>query len=415
MRSHNTMLGIALGLALIAGDTADRAAAQVSANTALLQIDRLDHVDVFAAEPMVVRHPAGKLFVAGYRRNAEASDLWHSSDDGKSWRRIDFGPAAAGLLGNSDVDLAVSHDGVVYFANMSFDAKLSHGTQIAVASSRDAGESWTWSLLARTQGADRPWVKVAPDGTAHVVWNDGNGVLHTTSRDRGTSWAAASRIHHEGGSSHLAVSRNGSVAVRIIPLSASGNKIHPEAELIAVSRNGGKDWTKHNVPGRRTFRLDGDTSLLPRWVEPIAWDSEGRLHYLWTTPEALWLASSGDAGKTWREWRLLDGGPVRYFPYLAAGENGQLAATWFSGHDNELQAHVASIAVQPNRAAPLIAVGSFRPDAWRGRAEKRTRSTGGEYLAVIVERGVLLVVSPLGDREAQRDGFSVWRFSTPSR
>lgn len=62
---------------------------------------------------------------------------------------------------------------------------------------------------------------VGPTGTAHVIWNGGEGVRYLTSKDDGANWTVGSRIHDQGGSSHLAAGPRGALAVRITPRSAS--------------------------------------------------------------------------------------------------------------------------------------------------------------------------------------------------
>jgi hypothetical protein len=82
-----------------------------------------------------------------------------------------------GAIGNSDVDLAVSPDGTLYFVSMGFDNKASEGKHIAVGVRRNSGNTWHWTMLSKKRFDDRPWVAVEPDGTVHVVWNDGNACL----------------------------------------------------------------------------------------------------------------------------------------------------------------------------------------------------------------------------------------------
>jgi len=43
------------------------------------------------------------------------------------------------------------------------------------------------------KGAGAQVFAIAPDGTAHVIWNDNNGVYHTVSEDGGLTWNASSR------------------------------------------------------------------------------------------------------------------------------------------------------------------------------------------------------------------------------
>jgi hypothetical protein len=139
------------------------------------------------------------------------------------------------------------------FVSMGFDIKAFEGKHIAVGVSRESGNSWRWTMLSKKRFDDRPWIAVEPDGAAHVIWNDGSGVYHSVSRDRGATWSPAQVIHPQGGSGHLAVGPKGELAVRITPASASGNKIEPEVELVAISGDGGNTWEKHSVPGQRIW------------------------------------------------------------------------------------------------------------------------------------------------------------------
>src|SRR5439155_25030904 len=92
---------------------------------------RVEHLDVAGREPMVVEHSDGSLFVAGYGLQPRPT-LWKSRDRGATWTRVDVGSEAQGAIGNSDVDLAVSRDGTLYFVNMFFDRVALEGRQIAV-------------------------------------------------------------------------------------------------------------------------------------------------------------------------------------------------------------------------------------------------------------------------------------------
>jgi hypothetical protein len=304
-----------------------------AASKTLVATERVDHLDRLAREPMVVELSDGTLFVSGYDGDADKSpNLWRSHDRGATWESVNVGGKADAAIGNSDVDLAVSRDDTLYFVVMSFDRKAGEGTRITVGVTKNAGATWSWKILSENRFDDRPWVAVAPNGTAHVIWNDGNGIRHAVSQDDGASWNVQPRINDQGGSSHLSIGSHGEVAVRVVPLSASGNKFTEGVDLIAVSFDGGKTWQKHAAPGQRDWSPDFSKGT-PRWVEPVAWDESGALYYLWGTTKGLWLARSFDHGETWTNWHIVERDEVSYYPYLIARGRGELAATWSSGQN----------------------------------------------------------------------------------
>jgi hypothetical protein len=64
-------------------------------------------------------------------------------------------------------------DGTLYFATMIIDLKTAEGVQITIGISHDIGKTSQWTTLSKKRFDDRPWVAVASDGAAHVIWNDG--------------------------------------------------------------------------------------------------------------------------------------------------------------------------------------------------------------------------------------------------
>jgi len=395
-----------------------RAAAEAKVPWTLTLAAPIDHLDVRAREPMIVEHPDGTLFVSGFGaafmsgKRADEATLWKCNDGGMTWTRVNVGGIASGAAGNSDVDLAVSGDGTLYFVTLVFDSKIREGKQISIGVSKDVGSTWKWTLLSKTPFDDRPWVDVGPDGTAHVIWNDGSGVCYAVSQDGGRTWTERERIHPQGGSSHLAVGPNGEVAVRVTPASAAGARYDEGVDLIAVSTDGGVTWQIEPAPGYREW--NPDWFPVPRWVEPLAWDSRGALYSFWTNLKGVWLARSVDQGATWTTWRLAESPEVAYYPYLVARGEGELAATWFSGWTGTLQAHVARIDVDEGEAPPrMVESEPFKPDSWQQGSRPEdppVRNTAGEYLAVTFLRsGGLVVVSPIENWHGKRFGFSLWK------
>lgn len=368
------------------------------------------HLDTTAREPMLVQHPDGTLFVAGYQREnpvvEQSPALWKSSDGGSSWERVDVGTVEQGAVGNSDVDLAVGPDGTLYFLTMGFDRTVGEGTHVAVGVSRDVGATWSWNWLVRAPRVDRPWIVITSDGTAHVIWNDGAGVHYTRGDAAGSDWSEPRTIAERGGSSHLAAGPNDELAVRIIPLSASGAQYHEGAEWLLVSTDGGDSWQRRQPPGTREYAGLGQDEELPRWVEPIAFDDAGALYSLWSEGDELWLGRSADLGASWQTWPISRSEDSMFFPYLAARDAGELAATWFAGRGDSLAAHVARIDVGGDGAPEVVEAPAFRPRSWTPD-DPPVRDPAGEYLPVIfLADGGLAVASPIQDAAGERFGFA---------
>jgi hypothetical protein len=382
----------------------------------------LQHVEVLgdsAREPAIAQHPNGTLFVSGYGalaggRPQQVPTVWKSSDRGESWTPVDVGSTVDGASGNSDVSLSIAQDGTVYLVELEFDPKIMAGIRVTVGVSRDVGRTWRWTTLAREHWEDRPWVAVAPDGTAHVIWNDSEGVQHTMSRDFGTTWSAPQCLNHMGGSSHLAVGPHGNVAVRIVPSYAGGSRFSAGADFVVVSTDGGSTWRKRRPPGDQDWSPGDTPGSTPRWVEPLAWDGKGALYSLWTNRKGVWLAQSTDDAVTWRQWRVADIDALSYYPYLTAKGRGELAATWFSGTGESLQWHLARIEIGKFPARPRVAERSeLRTDSWARTTDSGAtlRETAGEYLSVLfLSNGDIAVVSPIQHLQIKRLGFSFWRF-----
>lgn len=404
---------------LLAAACADAPPPASPGGNTLAIIDRIDVLDGQALrEPMVVQHPAGALFAAGYSRAEEEftdpPNLYRSDDGGVTWSRVDVGTVADGALGNSDVDLAIGPDGALWFLTMGFDRSVGEGTHVAVGVSRDTARTWRWHEVSRTRFDDRPWIAIASDGTAHVIWNDGAGVRHATSSD-GEAWTEHARIESRGGSSHLAIGPGGEIAVRITPLSASGSRTDDGVDRIAVSDDGGVSWTVRAAPGTRDWAGDASTpAAVPRWVEPLAWGPDGTLFSLWSEGTTLHFGRSRDGAATWTTDVIVrDSVPV-YYPLLTAGPGGALAASWFSGTGEDVRAHVALLSVAPDpptvtRSEPLAV------EAWRIPGDVNSIDPAGEYFPVVfLADGDLGAVLPIQASE-RGDGFSWVRLRATTR
>lgn len=419
-RQSVTILVAALLFSVVACATPaarNRVAEKREPSRALVALPPTDHVDLRAREPMLAEAPDGSLYVSGYGEGYPV--LWRSTDGGVQWTRVLVGTAADGAVGNSDVDLAISADGTIYLIVMMYDLAKEEGRGITVGSSRDRGASWRWTALSRDRFDDRPWIEVAPNGTAHAIWNDGQGVSHAVSTDRGLTWSERSRVAPKGMSSHLAISPTGTIAVRITPLSASANQFDAGIDSVAISADGGASWTMRGLPGARLWSAYDARAPMLRWVEPIAWDSANALYSLWSEGTSLRLARSSDRGASWTTVPVARGGDTLYFPYLIARGNGELGMSWFSGLRTRVRANVAHVRFEERLADTLGAVpahsydfASFRR-VYFGNLQRdttdvtRERDTAGEYAALLFLRdGRLATVTTIQDFARQRYGFT---------
>jgi len=257
----------------------------------LIVEEKVDQLGSLAREPMLAQHPNGDLYVAGYKNSTESPQLWKSTDVGKNWSSVDVGTREQGADGNSDVDLVIDQNGNIYFLTMrystvpadttGFDWTSMKGEHVAVGISRDVGNTWEWTYLSQNDYDDRPWIDIASDGSVHVIWNDGKGVHYVSSNDQGSTWNERRAIYDKGGSSHLAAGPDGSIAVRISPTSASGWVFDEGADLMLLSNDFGITWSEVTLPGERDWSPEFGQGT-PRWVEPIGWNENGTLYYLWS-------------------------------------------------------------------------------------------------------------------------------------
>ncbi|MEO1053352.1 MAG: sialidase family protein [Bacteroidota bacterium] len=387
-------------------------------NADLTIVEKVDVITTLAREPMLAEHPNGDLYVTGYANVNQSPQLWKSTDRGKKWVKLDVGTVAQGADGNSDADLVIGKDGTIYLLSMKytrvpedttgFDWSSMKGEHITIGVSKDNGTSWKWTYLSQGEFDDRPWVEIASDGSIHVIWNDGKGVHYTVSTDKGTSWVRRPAIHDKGGSSHLAAGPDGRLAVRVVPISASGKKFDEGVDLLRLSLDFGQSWKEVSLPGARTWSADIYAGT-PRWVEPIQWDASGNLYYFWSEGKQLKLGVSSDNGKQWSTYLVEDAEHILYYPFLSVTGN-DISCTWVSGFGKDLR-HNAAILNINNGQLKIAKLPAQRLTDLRSRfIADENLATGGEYFPLIsLSDGNFGMVTTIQNNADNRLGFSWWR------
>lgn len=391
----------------------------VSAQThsELIIKNKIDHISTLAREPMVCQHPNGDLYVTGYRNQSNTPQLWKSVDMGKTWASVDVGTPEEGAKGNSDADLYIDSVGNIYLLSMTytklpadlkdFDFSTLKGERITVGVSKDEDKTWKWHQISENDYDNRPWITATYNGDLHIIWNDGKGVHHTISQDKGASWEKKGRIAEKGGSSFLASGYNGELAVRITPLSASGNQYDKGVDYTQLSRNNGASWKEIKLPGNRVWNADYSEGV-PRWVEPLAWDETGKLYALWSEGQTLKLGVTDNYGDSWQEHLIMQNVDTLYYPYMKMGKQG-LLCTWLSGFKNNIKHHATVIELEKD-TIQTHTLEAQKVDIW-SRFETQTyeRSTGGEYFPIIpLANGNIGMITTIQNSKANRKGFTWW-------
>ena len=382
----------------------------------LIVKNKIDHISSLAREPMIAQHPNRSLFLTGYRNDSDSPQLWKSNDMGKHWQAVDVGSAEDGAQGNSDVALLIDEAGTIYFLSMTytkiptdltgFDFSTLKGEQITLGISRDEGKTWKWQNISKGDYDDRPWIRKTTNGDLHIIWNDGQGVHYSRSTDQGENWKRQAKISPKGGSSFLAAGPDGQLAVRVAPLSASGNKLDAGIDLVRLSLDNGSSWKDVQLPGKRSWTQD--FSGIPRWVEPLSFDPKGRLYSLWSEGQQLKMGISSDNGQNWREQLIAESQDTLYYPYMET-KGGYTLCTWVAGFNDKIRHHAAVIQVEADNFQ-IFHLGPQKLDI-RSRFEvgDNQLSTGGEYFPIILlANGNFGMATTIQNKTANRLGFTWW-------
>lgn len=294
-------------------------------------------------EPSLGVAPDGTLYANGLAGTGgrDPGAVYQSLDNGSTWKRIGT-PTAP--MPNFDPDLAVSHDGTVWFSSLWLGCS-------STGASKDAGKTWTTSYAACVPAAgDRQYVVPTKAGGAYIYSHHVPTLYQTISRttDYGATWTPVGVA--ESGQVSLVTGNSGwggggfyneakdSVFLTFTNTegdAVTGRTWHPAASIL---HKGDSSFTLMQLPN-----AGGDSVGLSLVVG--AADKAGNVYLSWAEAKGkdmtIYMASSKDDGKTWSKPVVVDNDSgSKVFPAIAAGDDGRVAIAYYHADKNEYPSSV---------------------------------------------------------------------------
>jgi hypothetical protein len=270
-----------------------------------------------------------------------------SRDGGASWR----GASVPGITGctpltnhASDPWVSIGGDGIAYVAALVGQPDhVGFRTRVAVATSRDGGDSWSSPALLDAGGNgfnDKPAVTADPRraGTAYAVWDLEASVFMSVTGDGGGTWSPPREIRPRppgGGTvaSTISVLPDGSLLHAFLAYGSGGVRV-----AAARSADGGASWsapaTVAPVPRGGSVLRTGRPAVrvLPISGTGPAVTTSGAVYESFVDRGvSIDLVRSTDGGHSWTPPRAAVRRAAGVFgPALAAAPDGTLALSYYA-------------------------------------------------------------------------------------
>jgi hypothetical protein len=273
--------------------------------------------------------------------------LLTSNDNGHTWA-----PAHVMLeSGSSQFDAQLAIDPADH--RTLFAAWLDNRKRdVMLARSTDSGASWTFTIAARSQEElDKPSIAVRGQNV-YVAFNHEEEVWVASSQDAGRtfSWSRVNAESRPGWSllGAATVDPAGSVYLAWASYSKAGGARGAVNLYVSKSTDTGKNWTPKLLdvsaaaPGCKDEEC-GEGYLGAQIA--LTSDSEGTLYALWSAgktalgPEQIYFSSSTDGGESWLPRAPVSnaGTTVEHaFPAVVAGNSGDVRIAWMDKRSSPL-------------------------------------------------------------------------------
>lgn len=283
----------------------------------------------WSGEPVIQIDEKGTIYIAGTCCVVAASPVWFSADGGKTFKEMET-PGHVREWGiGAEGDLAVDDEGRTYFVDTYIPGLL-------MSRWSEYGTKWDFTLPAAgvTPGFDdRPWIAWSKKGLYLYI----NHVSHTAvyrSADGGMSWDGGHILEWRGSQmgqpffpAHIAADRKkGTLWVAGVNSEDGQNVL-----TSAVTEDKGGDFDFREAVVSAPQRKGG---FSPIFTGATAVDAAGNGYTTWSTYDEkgcdVYYAVSTNKGKSWQKpIKVNDGGGCATFPWIAAGDDGKIALSWY--------------------------------------------------------------------------------------
>ncbi|HEX9891708.1 MAG TPA: sialidase family protein [Actinomycetota bacterium] len=311
-------------------------------------------------EPSIKVDEAGTIYVAGVCCVARAAPAWYSKDDGATWTDLPSPGKAREWGFGAEGDFVIDDAGSVYFSDTWVPS-------IFLTKWSGRGDVWEYTdeTVTVLPGVDdRPWLSYS-NGAIYLYVNH---VTHTQiwkSTDGGHTWMDA---YNTIGAGQRFFPGNVAADRRTDDVYFFGRCAPGSSSLCTVSsHDAGETWSE--APAATSPR----NGIAPFMVS-VDVDRAGNVYGTWADINGsgcdVYLTVSSDKGATWQQYRVNQDEGCSTFPWVAAGDDGRVALTWYHNPSKAHQNSVPATSEWRVKAAVITGAASDAPVITHGTLDR---------------------------------------------